>query len=259
MTKAVSKEMLPVGGLPLIQHAVNEASEAGITRFIFVAGANLQGLKSYFSPAPELEKKLAAQKADEDLEMLRGLVLDDAVYLRQEESLGLGHAIGCASGHIDEPFAVLLPDDLLCAQPGVLTQMIAAWQKTGGNMIALEEVPHQDCSRYGIMDVAERSGAIVSARGLVEKPPVAQAPSNLALIGRYILQPEIFEAIAQTKAGAGGEIQITDAIAAQIKTTKLSTKLSTKLYGFVYDGQRFDCGTRAALIATQKTFPHQLT
>ncbi len=246
MTKTVSKEMLPIGGLPIIHHAVNEAREAGITRFIFVAGDNLQGLRAYFSPAPELEDRLTALKAHEELNIVRDLTLDNAVYLRQKDMLGLGHAIGCASDHISEPFAVLLPDDLLRAQPGVLTQMIAAWQKTGGNMIALEEVPHQDCARYGIMDPARRQGAVVQARGVVEKPPIDQAPSNLALIGRYILQPEIFEAIAQTKAGAGGEIQITDAIAAQIKTTKL--------YGFVYDGQRFDCGTRAAFIAAQKTF-----
>ena len=247
MTKAVSKELLPIGGLPIIQHAVNEARQAGITRFIFVAGENLPKLKSYFSPAPSLEKKLAAQKADEELKILRDLVIDDAIYLRQEDMLGLGHAIGCARDHIKEPFAVLLPDDLLVAQPGVLAQMIGAWEKTGGNMIALEEVPRQDCARYGIMDPVKRDGAIVRARGVVEKPPVDQAPSNLALIGRYILQPDIFEAIAQTRAGAVGEIQITDAIAAQIKTTKL--------YGFIYNGQRFDCGTRAAFAAAQKNFP----
>ncbi len=247
MTKAVSKELLPVGGLPIIQHAVNEARDAGITRFIFVAGQNLQRLKSYFSHDPKLEKKLTTQNAHEELKILHDLVLDNAIYLLQEDMLGLGHSIGCARDHVQEPFAVLLPDDLLVAQPGVLAQMIGAWQKTGGNMIALEKVPRQDCSRYGIMDAASQQNNIVRARGVVEKPPVEQAPSNLALIGRYILQPNIFDAIAQTSSGAIGEIQITDAIAAQIKTTKL--------YGFIYDGQRFDCGTRSAIVAAQKNFP----
>ena len=245
MTKAVSKELLPVGGLPLIQHAVNEAKQAGISRFVFVAGDNLAALRSYFSPSARLEAKLKAQQAEAELQLLSDLVLEDAVYIHQPKSLGLGHAIGCGRAAIDAPFAVLLPDDLLQARPGVLAQMAAAWQNIDGNMIAIEEVPLAETSRYGIMAVAEQKGKIIKARNVVEKPK-SDPPSRFALIGRYILQPNIFDMIDKTSAGAVGEIQITDAIAQAMP--------ETPLYGLLYEGRRFDCGTRQSFTQTQRDF-----
>ena len=248
MTKAVPKELLPVGGLPLIQYAVNEAREAGIRKFVFVAGDNLPQLRDYFSPAPKLEQKLAAQKAFDSLELLRELVLDEAVFIQQPASLGLGHAIHCGAAEIDEPFAVLLPDDLLCGGAGsVLAQMKEQWLKLDGenNMIAIEKVPESETSRYGIMAVKQQEGCLIKASGVVEKPS-ANPPSQLALIGRYILNPNIFEFIDKTSAGAVGEIQITDAIEA--------ARATTPLYGYLYQGKRFDCGTKEAYIKTQKSF-----
>ena len=252
MTKAVPKELLPVGGLPLIQYAVNEAREAGIRKFVFVAGDNLPQLRDYFSPAPKLEQKLAAQKAFDSLELLRELVLDEAVFIQQPASLGLGHAIRCGAAEIDEPFAVLLPDDLLQGQGrgrggSVLAQMKEQWLKLDGenNMIAIEKVPESETSRYGIMAVKQQEGCLIKASGVVEKPS-ANPPSQLALIGRYILNPNIFEFIDKTSAGAVGEIQITDAIEA--------VRATTPLYGYLYQGKRFDCGTKEAYIKTQKSF-----
>ncbi len=252
MTKAVPKELLPVGGLPLIQYAVNEAREAGIRKFVFVAGDNLPQLRDYFSPAPKLEQKLTAQKAFDSLELLRELVLDEAVFIQQPASLGLGHAIHCGAAEIDEPFAVLLPDDLLQGQGrgragSVLAQMKEQWLKLDGenNMIAIEKVPESETSRYGIMAVKQQEGCLIKASGVVEKPS-ANPPSQLALIGRYILNPNIFEFIDKTSAGAVGEIQITDAIEA--------ARATTPLYGYLYQGKRFDCGTKEAYIKTQKSF-----
>lgn len=248
MTKAVSKELLPVGGLPLIQWAVDEAKAAGVEKFVFVASDNLPQLKNYFSPNPKLEEKLRSQEAHAELKLLQELILDSAVFVSQPNSLGLGHAIGCGAQDINESFAVLLPDDLLRGLgSSVLAQMKAQWQTLKGenNMIALEEVPEDQTSRYGIMARENQEGQLVKAAGVVEKPK-RNPPSNLALIGRYILEPNIFDHIEKTKAGAVGEVQITDAIEA--------ARAQTPLYGYLYKGERFDCGTKEAFIKTQKEF-----
>ena len=261
MTKAISKELLPIGGLPLIQYAVNEAIEAGITKFIFVAGHHLPLLRSYFSRDEILEEKLTALGAQEELALLRDLHLENAIYIHQPQSLGLGHAIFCARDAIDEPFAVLLPDDLLIATPSVLSQMCLEWEKAGGRnqMVAIETVPKSDCHRYGILDPEGEEGEnastgamtrqSVKAKAVIEKPK-SNPPSDLAMIGRYILDPAIFDILAQTQKGAGGEIQITDAMNQMIETTPL--------HGFLYQGQRFDCGTKQAFIQTQKHFAAKL-
>lgn len=250
MTKSVPKELLPIGGLPLIQHAVNEAKASGITKFVFVAGDNLPQLKGYFSPNPKLESKLMESEAVAELKILAELILDEAIYVRQENPLGLGHAIGCGRDKINEPFAVILPDDLLRGKESpVLLQMKQEWQNLEGsnNMIALENVTLAETSRYGIMSPKKQNGNLVEAENIIEKPK-NNPPSTLALIGRYILTPDIFEAISETSSGAIGEIQITDAIALAMK------QKNTPLYGWLYEGERFDCGTTKALIKTQRVF-----
>lgn len=241
-TKALPKEMLTVVDKPLIQYAVEEAREAGIEDFIFVTGAGGELFKSHFGPAAGLEEALRERGNGEALaSVLDCLIDEDHMHVTpQSRPLGLGHAVGCARGLVgDAPFAVLLADDIILARPGGLRQMVDAYGETGGNIVALEDVPREMTARYGVMDVEEDLGHMVRARGLVEKPEPKDAPSTLAVIGRYILQPEVFGHLARGEKGAGGEIQLTDAIAATIG--------QIPLHGMRFE-KRYDCGSRLGFI-----------
>ena len=241
-TKALPKEMLAVVDKPLIQYAVEEAREAGIEEFIFVIGAGEGLFQSHFGPAAGLEDALKERGEEAALASILDCQIDEdhMHFTTQSRPLGLGHAVGCARDLVGgAPFAVLLPDDIILARPGGLKQMVDAYRDTGGNLIALEEVPRELTARYGVMDVEEDLGPMVRARGLVEKPNPEDAPSTLAVIGRYILQPRVFDHLAKGMKGAGGEIQLTDAIAATIG--------EIPLYGVPFD-KRYDCGSRLGFI-----------
>ncbi|PJB71993.1 MAG: UTP--glucose-1-phosphate uridylyltransferase [Alphaproteobacteria bacterium CG_4_9_14_3_um_filter_47_13] len=248
-TKVMPKEMLPLNDRPLIQHAWEEAREAGIEEFIFVTGRRKGMLEEHFDCQFELEQMLDSRGETEKLEKARSCNIEAGkLYLtRQPKALGLGHAIWCAREIIgDEPFAVILPDDVFLAQKSCLAQMVEAYNKTGGNLIAVTEVSKEDTARYGIVDIEKDNGNTVSIKGLVEKPAPAQAPSQLAIMGRYILQPEIFTHLANFEKGAGGEIQLTDAL------VKLIGK--QEFYGFRYEGIRYDCGTKLGFIESNVAF-----
>lgn len=242
-TKVLPKEMLPVWDRPLIQYAVEEAAAAGIREVILVTAPGKEMLEEHFRPAPALERSLAARGKDELLARVRatlpaGVTVATAL---QPEPLGLGHAVWCARELVgDEPFAVILPDDLVLAERPCLAQMIDAWRECGGNLAAVEEVAAEDTARYGILRVTGERGALVAADSVVEKPRPADAPSRLAIIGRYILGPAVLRALDAGKRGAGGEIQLTDAIADSMATTPF--------HGFRFAGQRIDCGTAAGLL-----------
>lgn len=242
-TKAVAKELLPVIDRPLIQYAVDEALEAGIEQMIFVNGRGKGAIEDYFDMAFELE---ATQKErGKDLSALEGtrLAPGSAVFLRQQEPLGLGHAIWCARDIVgDEPFAIILPDEFMHGKPGAgcLKQMVDAYEQTGGNLICALEVPMEQTSSYGILDPGERDGRLTEVKGLVEKPAPGTAPSNLIVAGRYILQPEVMTILETQEKGAGGEIQLTDAMAALIGRQPF--------HGVTFEGQRFDCGSKAGYI-----------
>ena len=240
-TKALPKEMLPVVDRPLIQYAVDEALEAGISQMIFVTGRGKGAIEDHFDIAYELEATLRAKS--KALDFLHGTRLEagDVVYVRQQEPLGLGHAVWCARDIVgDEPFAVLLADDLMRGKPGCLKQMVDAYAKTGGNMVAAEEVPDDQTHRYGIITPGSRDGALTEVNGLVEKPAAGTAPSNLSVIGRYILQPEVFARLGHKTTGAGGEIQLTDAMAQLIG--------AQAFHGLTFAGTRYDCGDKAGFI-----------
>ena len=242
-TKAVPKEMLPVLDRPLIDYAVDEARAAGIERLVFVTGRGTAVLEDHFGLCLELEAGLEAQGKTAELAALRaGLPPPGAVvFLRQEQPLGLGHAVWCGRHEIgDEPFAVILPDDLVLAGTPCLEQMVKAHSAVGGNMVAVVEVPREQTGRYGILDVEADDGRLVRARGLVEKPPPDEAPSTLSIIGRYILQPQVFEALGHHRRGVGGEVQLTDAIAGLIGRQPF--------HGFRFEGRRYDCGDRLGLL-----------
>ena len=248
-TKVLPKEMLPVVDKPLIQYAVEEAMEAGIDEMVMVTAPGKSALEDHFSPAVELESFLEARGKTEALASIR----DDfphpkkISFARQGDPLGLGHAVWCARDFIgNEPFAVLLPDDLIQATPGCLSQMMDAYQGTGGNVVAVEEVAADLTSRYGILDVTEDDGRLARAKGLVEKPSPDDAPSRLAIIGRYILQPEVFEHLDKKVTGAGGEIQLTDALAATLE--------GTPFHGLRIDGRRFDCGSKRGVGEANSAF-----
>lgn len=250
-TKSIPKEIMTLVDRPLIQYAIDEAREAGITDFIFVTARGKSALEDYFDSNPELEKSLFSKGKTELLKQLRDTDMESGAiaYIRQREALGLGHAVWCARRLIapDEPFAVLLPDDVIAGQVGCLKQMIEAYQEVGGNMVAAMEVPPEQVSSYGVIDPIESNGRIVTAKGMVEKPNADVAPSNLAVIGRYILRPEIFDALKGQSAGAGGEVQLTDAICAQIGT-------GTPVTGYRFDGNRFDCGSKAGYLQATVAF-----
>ncbi len=249
-TKAVPKEILTLVDRPLIQYAIDEARAAGITEFIFVTSRGKSALEDYFDLAPELESKLEKSGKTELLEILRSTNMESGAiaYIRQHQALGLGHAVWCARRLIgDEPFAVILPDDVISAEVPCLQQMVEAHAETGGNMVAAMEVPREKVSAYGVLDVAEVRGRVLKVRGMVEKPPVDEAPSQLAVIGRYILTPKVLENLGQMRKGAGGEIQLTDAIAAEIGS-------SDGIYGLRFQGQRFDCGSKAGFLQATLAF-----
>jgi UTP--glucose-1-phosphate uridylyltransferase len=238
-TKTIPKEMLPVFDRPAIQYVVDEALAAGIEHFVFVTGRNKGAIEDYFDTAYELEATLRAKdKAAilRDIEDTRP-VPGSMSFVRQQSPLGLGHAIWCARDIIGtDPFAVLLPDVLVQSRPSCLAQMIEAYNETGGNIIAVEAVPADQVDKYGVIDPSGRIGNRLRMNGMVEKPPVGSAPSNLAITGRYILQGEIFRFLADQAAGAGGEIQLTDAMARLMKTQDF--------HAVEYVGQSYDCGSK---------------
>jgi UTP--glucose-1-phosphate uridylyltransferase len=242
-TKAMPKEMVPIVDTPLIQYALEEARSAGIEEFIFVTARGKTVIEDHFDVNYELSHVLVERNKAAVLESIRHWMPEPGqlTFTRQQQPLGLGHAVWCARNMIgDEPFAVLLADDLIFTKRPCLQQMLDAHAHTGGNMVAVMDVPRSDVSRYGILDASSRSGRTVAARGLVEKPAVAEAPSTLAVVGRYILQPEIFTHLERLQPGAGNEIQLTDAIARMIDGCPLT--------GYVFEGQRFDCGDRLGFL-----------
>ena len=252
-TKAVPKEVLPVVDKPLIQWAVEEAAAAGCTRFVFVTSPEKGAIMQHFSDAPHYAEILEARGKTRELALLKAGLPDNAEIIEtyQPEPLGLGHAIWCAHEATgDKPFAVILPDDMVQHQTGCLAQMVAAYDKTGGNLVAVENVPADQTHRYGVLDIGAEDGALVAVNGLVEKPPPEDAPSTLAIIGRYILDRRIMTTLADmvtaNKTGAGGEIQITDAMAALIG--------DLPLHGFRFDGTRYDCGTRDGFLEANLAF-----
>lgn len=248
-TKSLPKEMLPVVDKPLVQHVVEEARAAGIEEFVFVTGRGKTVIEDHFDRSVELRRLLEAQGKDDAVEAIEAWLpaAGSVAYTRQPEPLGLGHAVWCARHLVGgEPFAVLLADDLVMADPPCLSQMVDAYRETGGNLVAVMEVPAERVSRYGILDVASDTGRLVSARGLVEKPRVGSAPSRLAIIGRYILDPGVFDLLENAAKGAGGEIQLTDALSAMLG--------STPFHGLRYDGVRYDCGDKVGFLHANIAF-----
>ena len=242
-TKAMPKEMLTIVDRPLIQYAVDEAREAGIEEFIFVTGRAKSAIEDHFDHSAELERSLEESGKQDALAAISEWVPEPGQisYTRQQKPLGLGHAVWCARYHIhDEPFAVLLADDLILARPGCLKQMLEIYDDVGGNVVAVEDVPKEHTDRYGILDVVEDDGRLARAKGLVEKPDPDAAPSTLSIIGRYILQPEGFQQLDRQEKGAGGEIQLTDAMARTIG--------DVPFHGFRFDGKRYDCGNKLGFI-----------
>lgn len=245
-TKAQPKEMLPVVDKPLIQYAVEEAYEAGVRHMIFVTGRNKRAIEDHFDTAYELESELEASGKEELLAMVRSLAPDDmdCSYVRQPRSLGLGHAVLCAA-HIvgDEPFAVLLADDLMCGAPGrggVLSQMVEVFREVQTSVLAVQEVPLEHVKRYGIV-AGERVGdRLVKVQQMVEKPSPDKAPSRLGVAGRYILTPAVFERIRHQPRGSGGEIQLTDGIA--------QLTVPEGVHAFLYEGKRYDCGSKEGFL-----------
>ncbi|HET7816479.1 MAG TPA: UTP--glucose-1-phosphate uridylyltransferase [Sphingomicrobium sp.] len=240
-TKSIPKELLTVVDRPLIQYAVDEAREAGIEQIILVTGRGKSALVDYFDSAFELEATLRGKgKSLESLAPSRA-GFGEVVSVRQQQPLGLGHAVWCAR-HIvgDEPFAVLLPDDLMAGKPGALRQMVDAWQQVGGNLLCTEEVPRERTASYGVIAPGETSGPLTEVLGLVEKPAPEDAPSNLAIIGRYILRPEVLKILDKGETGAGGEIQLTDAMGQLIGTQPF--------HALKVDAVRHDCGDKAGFV-----------
>lgn len=249
-TKSVPKEIMTLVDRPLVQYAIDEARAAGIKEFIFVTSRGKNALEDYFDEAPQLEQALRKSGKDELLEILKSTNMESGAiaYMRQHKALGLGHAVWCARRLIaNEPFAVILPDDVIAGDTPCLQQMVEAYQETGDNMVAAMEVPDDKISSYGVLDVKDDKGSIVSTKGMVEKPSADQAPSNLAVIGRYILTPTVLQKLNQKKAGAGGEIQLTDAI-------DDARNEGEEVYGFRFRGQRFDCGSKAGFLQATVAF-----
>lgn len=249
-TKSVPKEIMTLVDKPLVQYAIDEAREAGIKEFIFVTSRGKGALEDYFDNAPQLEQELRKKGKDELLEILKSTNMDsgEIAYTRQNKPLGLGHAVWCARRLIaNEPFAVILPDDVIAAEKSCLAQMVEAYDETGGNVVAAMEVPEDMASSYGVLDIKEDMGKLVSTKGMVEKPAKGEAPSNLAVIGRYILTPSVLQKLNKKQTGAGGEIQLTDAIDA-------ARNDGEEVYGFRFDGQRFDCGSKAGFLQATVAF-----
>ncbi|MDE4099280.1 MULTISPECIES: UTP--glucose-1-phosphate uridylyltransferase GalU [Rhodobacterales] len=249
-TKSVPKEIMTLVDRPLVQYAIDEAREAGIKEFIFVTSRGKGALEDYFDQAPILEQELRKKGKDALLETLKHTNMESGAiaYIRQHQALGLGHAVWCARRLIaNEPFAVILPDDVIAAETPCLKQMVEAYSETGGNMVAAMEVAPEKAGAYGVLDVKNDMGSVVEARGMVEKPAMGEAPSNLAVIGRYILEPSVLRNLNKMKQGAGGEIQLTDAIAQDIEK-------DVPVYGYRFRGQRFDCGSKAGFLQATVAF-----
>lgn len=248
-TKSIPKEMLPVVDKPLIQYGVEEALAAGVEEIIFVTGRGKTALEDHFDLNPELERTLSERGKKAELAAVREVVLDAGKLscVRQSEPLGLGHAVWCARHLVgDEPFAVLLPDDLVLADTPCLAQMVNAYDETGGNIVAVMDVPREHTKRYGILDVGADDGHLAEVTGLVEKPDPADAPSTLSIIGRYVLMPEIFGFLDKQERGAGGEIQLTDAMAHMIG--------DLPFHGLRFEGTRFDCGDKVGFLEANIAF-----
>lgn len=242
-TKSIPKEMLPVVDKPLIQYGVEEARAAGIEEIIFVTSRGKTAIEDHFDHHWELIATLEARGKTAELELARSMMTaaGKISFTRQPEALGLGHAVWCARNLVGrEPFAVILPDDLVLGEPGCLAQLVDAYGNVGGNLVAVEDVPREQTNRYGILDVVSDDGRLAEAKGLVEKPAPEVAPSTLSIIGRYILQPEVFDELDRQERGAGNEIQLTDAMARTIGRQPF--------HGLRFDGKRFDCGSKAGFL-----------
>ena len=240
-TKAQPKEMLPVVDRPLIQYAVDEAREAGIEQMIFVTGRGKSAIEDHFDIAFELERTMSDRGKDLSVLEPTRLGPGNCAYVRQQEPLGLGHAIWCARDIIgDEPFAIFLPDEFMVGSPGCMKQMVEAYEQVGGNIISVLEVPQDKVSNYGVIAPGTTQGDITEVKGLVEKPKVEEAPSNLIISGRYILQPEVMRVLEDQGKGAGGEIQLTDAMAQMIG--------KQPFHAVTFHGDRYDCGDKAGFI-----------
>ena len=240
-TKSIPKEMLPIIDRPLIQYAVDEAREAGIEQMIFVTGRGKTAIIDHFDVAFELEAAMRDRaKALEILEPTR-LAPGNLVAVRQQVPLGLGHAIWCARAIVgDEPFAIFLPDELMIGEPGCMKQMVDAYNRVGGNLISVLEVPHEEVSSYGVIAPGKRDGDLTEVKGLVEKPKADEAPSNLIISGRYILQPEVMQVLETQSKGAGGEIQLTDAMARMLG--------QQPFHAVTFAGKRYDCGSKTGFV-----------
>lgn len=249
-TKAVPKEIMTLVDRPLIQYAIDEARAAGITEFIFVTARGKNALEDYFDHAPDLEHTLRKAGKTELLEILKSTNMDSGAiaYIRQHKAMGLGHAVWCARRLIgNEPFAVMLPDDVIAGEKSCLQQMVEAYEETGGSMVAAMEVEPDRTSSYGVLDVESVNGPIVKAKGMVEKPAAGTAPSNLAVIGRYILTHKVLQNLNKIDRGAGGELQLTDAIAMEITQDR-------DVFGYKFEGQRYDCGSKAGYLQATVAF-----
>jgi len=248
-TKAMPKEMLTLVDRPLIQHAVDEARAAGIEQFIFVTSKGKGSLEDHFDRNEDLRRTLESRNKLRELDILRSTDIESGqlLFTRQREPLGLGHAVWCARHLVNgEPFAVLLADDVVLAGKPCLKQMMEAYDEVGGNLVAVVDVPREKTNRYGILDVEKDDGRLVKIRGLVEKPEPEKAPSTLSIIGRYILQPEVFDELDAKRIGAGGEIQLTDSMAKLIERQPF--------HGLRYEGVRYDCGDKVGFIAANAAF-----
>ncbi len=249
-TKSIPKEIMTLVDRPLIQYAIDEARDAGIEEFIFVTSRGKSALSDYFDDSPILEAELQRKGKTDLLDVLHATNMESGqiAYVRQAGAKGLGHAVACARRLIhDEPFAVILPDDVIAADTPCLGQMIEAYAETGGSVVAAMEVSADRTSSYGILDVEDASPRAMKVRGMVEKPAPGTSPSNLAVIGRYILSPNVMKTLGGIGAGAGGEIQLTDAIAREIDG-------GDGVYGFRFEGQRFDCGSKAGFLQATIAF-----
>jgi UTP--glucose-1-phosphate uridylyltransferase len=248
-TKAIAKEMLPIVDKPLIQYAVEEARAAGIEQFCMITGRGKTALVEHFDVAYELEETLRSRNKKEALDALKHTHSEPGsiVTVRQQTPMGLGHAIWCARAFIgDDPFAILLPDDLILSDKPCLVQLAEAYYQTGGNVVAVAEVPWEQTGRYGILKTGTDDGRLVEVTGLVEKPAPKDAPSNLSIIGRYILMPQVIGYLARMERGAGNEVQLTDGMARLIG--------EQPFYGLRFQGRRFDCGDKIGFLEAQIAF-----